>query len=67
MKKDGQVWEVKTDDGETGAGGVILRILKKQNWVNVIVVVTRWYGGKHLGPDRFKHVQDATIYWCDKH
>jgi len=66
VSKDGQIWEVKNDDGETGAGGVILRILQKRNWVNTIVVVTRWYGGKKLGPDRFKHVQDATIYWCEE-
>ncbi len=67
VSKDGQIWEVKNDDGETGAGGVILRILQKQNWVNTVVVVTRWYGGKKLGPDRFKHVQDATVYWCNHH
>lgn len=65
--RDGQIWEIKNDDGETGAGGVILRILQKQNFVNTLVVVTRWYGGKHLGSDRFKHVQDATVYFCDKH
>ncbi|VDN28658.1 unnamed protein product [Gongylonema pulchrum] len=23
---------------------------------NVLVVVTRWYGGIHLGPDRFRHI-----------
>jgi len=61
LSRDGKIWETKQDDGETGAGGVILRIMQKQNYVNSIVVVTRWFGGKHLGPDRFKHVQDATI------
>ena len=25
-----------------------------------IVVVTRWFGGKHLGGDRFRHVQEAV-------
>lgn len=65
VSRDGQIWETKSDDGETGAGGVILRILKKRNYVNTLVVVTRWYGGKQLGPDRFKHVQDATIYFCN--
>lgn len=66
LENDGQIWEIKTDDGETGAGAVILRILKKQNFVNTMVVVTRWYGGKQLGADRYKHVQDATIYFCSK-
>ncbi len=61
LSRDGQIWETKQDDGETGAGGVILRILQKQQYVNTVVVVTRWFGGTHLGPDRFKHVQDATL------
>lgn len=28
--------------------------------MNVMVVVTRWYGGIHLGPDRFKHINNAA-------
>lgn len=27
---------------------------------NVIVVVSRWFGGTHIGPDRFKHINSAT-------
>lgn len=27
---------------------------------NVIVVVSRWYGGTHLGSDRFKHINSAA-------
>ena len=27
---------------------------------NVLVVITRWYGGVHLGPDRFKHINNCT-------
>jgi putative IMPACT (imprinted ancient) family translation regulator len=30
------------------------------NVVNVVVVVTRWYGGVDLGPDRFKHITNQT-------
>ena len=62
VERDGQIFESKNDDGETGAGMVILRILRKQNATNVCVVVTRWYGGTKLYADRFKHVQDATIH-----
>jgi putative IMPACT (imprinted ancient) family translation regulator len=55
---------VKNDDGEGGAGNVILRMLERAELRNHIVVVTRWYGGKHLGGDRFRHVQDAVnIYF----
>lgn len=51
---------LKNDDGESGAGMVILRMLERENARNQIIVVTRWYGGKHLGGDRFRHVQDAV-------
>jgi len=29
------------------------------------VVVTRWYGGKHLGGDRFRHVQGCVRAFLD--
>ena len=57
---------VKNDDGEAGAGMVIVRMLEREGLHNHIVVVTRWYGGKHLGGDRFRHVQDAVRYYLDK-
>ena len=28
--------------------------------VDRVVVVSRWYGGVHLGPDRFKHINNAA-------
>lgn len=28
--------------------------------MNVVVVVSRWFGGVHLGPDRFRHINNAT-------
>ena len=28
-----------------------------------LVVVTRWYGGKHLGGDRFRHVIGAVRHY----
>ena len=31
-----------------------------QNVENVLVVVTRYFGGIHLGPDRFKHINQAA-------
>lgn len=51
---------VKNDDGESGAGMVILRMLEREDLHGHIIVVTRWYGGKHLGGDRFRHVQDCV-------
>ena len=62
ISKDGAIFETKNDDGETGAGMVILRIMQKQDVSNCVVCVTRWFGGIKLMGDRFKHVQDATTY-----
>lgn len=53
----------KNDDGESGAGMVICRMLEREGITNTVVVVTRWYGGKHLGGDRFRHVQEAVRIW----
>lgn len=62
ISNNGVVYESKNDGGETAAGKVILRILQKKDMVNTIVCVTRWYGGIKLEADRFKHVQNATLY-----
>ena len=51
---------LKNDDGEAGAGLGIARVLEGAGCHDVIVVVTRWYGGVHLGGDRFRHVSKAT-------
>ncbi|KAI5955534.1 GSL2 [Candida theae] len=59
-------WRIKTkenvryqdfdDDGETAAGGRVLHLLQMMDVWNVVVVVSRYFGGVHLGPDRFKHI-----------
>lgn len=48
------------DDGESAAGGRVLHLLNITKVRNVLVVVTRWYGGIHLGPDRFKHINSCA-------
>uniref|UniRef100_A0A1I7XVB7 RWD domain-containing protein n=1 Tax=Heterorhabditis bacteriophora TaxID=37862 RepID=A0A1I7XVB7_HETBA len=48
------------DDGETGASSRMLELLNKMGAENVMVVVTRWYGGIHLGPDRFRIINNLT-------
>ena len=57
---------IKSDDGESGAGMIILQMLEREGLSNHIVVVTRWYGGKHLGGDRFRHVKAAVRYYFDQ-
>lgn len=59
---EGAVYETKNDDGETGAGMVILRVMQKENVTDCVICVTRWFGGTKLMGDRFKHLQDATLY-----
>lgn len=51
---------LKNDDGEAGAGALILKMLEREGLLDHIVVVTRWYGGVHLGGDRFAHVVTCT-------
>jgi len=51
---------LKSDDGEGGAGLVIGEVLRGAGLEGVLVIVTRWYGGVHLGGDRFRHVRSAA-------
>ncbi|KAI0009187.1 hypothetical protein F4779DRAFT_617883 [Xylariaceae sp. FL0662B] len=46
--------EESTDDGETGLGEFLLKNMREMNVVNTLVVMTRWYGGINLGPDRWR-------------
>lgn len=48
------------DDGETAAGGRLLHLMQLMDVWNVMVVVTRWYGGVQLGPDRFRIINSAA-------
>jgi putative IMPACT (imprinted ancient) family translation regulator len=57
---------LKSDDGESGAGIVILRMLEREGLTDHLVIVTRWYGGKHLGGDRFRRVQDCVNAYLEE-
>ena len=48
------------DDGESSAGGQLGHLLELMDIKNILVVVSRWYGGIKLGPDRFKHIKNVT-------
>ncbi|KAL8711738.1 MAG: hypothetical protein Q9220_003909 [cf. Caloplaca sp. 1 TL-2023] len=47
------VYQDCDDDGEDAAGGRLLKLLQMMDVWNVVVVVSRWYGGIKLGPARF--------------
>lgn len=57
---DGTLHLDNDDDGENAAGGRMAHLLEILKVDNVLVVVTRWYGGTQLGPDRFKHISTST-------
>ena len=51
--------EFYSDDGEHGAGQCLLRTLRDQDALDVMVVCTRWFGGTHIGPKRFDHITEC--------
>lgn len=42
------------DDGETAAGSRLAHLLQILDLKNVLVIVTRYFGGIHLQGDRFR-------------
>ena len=62
LREDGPI---KHDDGEAGAGMVILHMLERAELVDHVIVVTRWFEGTPLGGDRFRRIQDCVTYYLD--
>ena len=56
---------IRNDDGESGAGAVILKMIERAGLQDHVIVVTRWYGGVHLGGDRFAHVVTSVRAYLD--
>ena len=54
---------LKSGDGESGAGIVILHMLEQADQYNELIIVSRWYDGKNLVGDQFRHVQEATMIY----
>ncbi|KAI9051162.1 hypothetical protein LZ554_005264 [Drepanopeziza brunnea f. sp. 'monogermtubi'] len=52
--------ESSNDDGESGGGRHILNLMQADNIVGVLLVVTRWYGGIMLGPDRWRIMSQVS-------
>ncbi|KAH3902725.1 uncharacterized protein SCDLUD_000311 [Saccharomycodes ludwigii] len=50
-----------SDCGESGAGQRLLTLLERSHLVNVLVIVTRWYGGTPLGSARFRHITSIAV------
>jgi hypothetical protein len=56
----GTSWQDCDDDGETAAGGRVLRLMQMMDVWGVMVVVTRWYGGVKMGPRRFAVINSVA-------
>lgn len=48
------------DDGEVNAGGRLLHLLHIMDVKNIVVIVSRWFGGVLLGPDRFRLINNCA-------
>ena len=66
MRKMSCLLQDYDDDGESAAGGRLLRLLTLVGAENVLVVVSRWYGGVLLGPARFTHINNAARQLLDE-
>ena len=55
-----EIIEHYEDDGEFGAGRHILSKLREIDAKNVLVCVSRWYGGVELGQKRFNYIKEAV-------
>ena len=48
------------DDGEKGSGAKLAALLELTHTNDTMVIVSRWYGGIHLGPARFKWIASVA-------
>lgn len=51
--------EESFDDGESGCGSFLLKNMQEMNAIDTLVVMTRWYGGVLLGPDRWRIMRNC--------
>ncbi|KAJ1965737.1 hypothetical protein GGI12_000565 [Dipsacomyces acuminosporus] len=58
--ENGSISQDNDDDGEAAAGKRLAHLLQLVDVEDVLVVVTRWYGGIKLGADRFKLINNAA-------
>ncbi|POS86398.1 hypothetical protein EPUL_003240 [Erysiphe pulchra] len=48
------------DDGESAAGARLLHLMRLMDTLDVLVIVSRWYGGVNLGPRRFALINSVA-------
>lgn len=58
---DSSKMEGMVDDREFGAGRHLLSLIKDQAEDNLAIFAVRYYGGKHLGPNRFNYIKQVAL------
>jgi putative IMPACT (imprinted ancient) family translation regulator len=58
---EGRLAESRHDGGEAGAGRTILEAMQLIGAGDCLVLVARWYGGRHLGGARFRIYSRLTV------
>lgn len=64
--ENSSILEWKNDDWETWAWMCILREIQRENWINMLIIVTRYFWWIKLQTDRFKNVIDACKIFFEK-
>lgn len=54
------VQQASFDDGESGCGKFMLNLMQEANVSNTVVVLTRYFGGTMLGPDRWRLMRECV-------
>jgi putative IMPACT (imprinted ancient) family translation regulator len=62
--EDFELVQGSKDDGESWAGGKVLKVMQNLAVIDAVVVVSRWYGGTLLGPARFSHIETCATEVC---
>jgi hypothetical protein len=65
--RTGVIYHDNDDDGEDAAGGRLAELLRLMGADGVAVIVSRWFGGTLLGPDRFKFISNAARRLLEDH
>lgn len=59
VNENGIIKSDSDEDGESGAASRMMHLVNLTGACNFAVIVSRWYGGTHLGPDRWKHINNS--------
>merc|ERR1711962_26357 len=67
VNENGIIKSDSDEDGESGAASRMMHLVDLTGACNFAVIVSRWYGGIHLGPDRWKHINNSLRTILDEH